>query len=81
MGATDRLQGVIDEIWASEEAKMKGGLDYKESEVRMATVHILKQALQLPVGLGAILGCLRRIRTTLFVIAVLLALIAYKLYA
>lgn len=47
---------------------------------RVATVHTLKYVMQLPVGLGAIYGCLSTIRVTLVVIAILLAAITYRLF-
>jgi hypothetical protein len=75
----DRLQDVIDTIWASEEAKMKKGEDYSEQDARFATVHTLKQALQLPVGLGAIIGVLKTIRSLLWIVVILLAAIVYEL--
>jgi hypothetical protein len=75
----DRLQGEIDRIWASEQTKMKSGEDYSEQDARFATVHTLKQALQLPVGLGAIYGALRTIRSTLYIVVLLLVVIAYEL--
>ena len=79
MGVTDRLQGVIDAIWASEETKMNSGEDYSEQDARFAAVHTLKQVLQLPVGLGAIISALNTIRTLLWVVVFLLAGIAYEL--
>jgi len=79
VGVMDRLQGAIDTIWASEEAKMKSGADYSEREARFAAVHTLKQALQVPVGLGAIYGALKNIRATLYVVVILLAVIAWEL--
>lgn len=79
MGAMDRLQSVIDAIWAGEEAKMRKGEDYSEQDARFAAVHTLKQALQVPVGLGAIIGSLNTIRTLLWIVVALLAVIAYEL--
>jgi hypothetical protein len=82
MSATSRLARVeewCEKVWESEQAKIRAE-DWRDSEVRAATVHILKQALQVPPGLGALYGCLSTIRATLVVIAVLLAAIAYHLY-
>jgi len=83
MSAINRLARVeewCEKVWQGEQEKMRGGLDYKESEARVATVHTLKQVLQLTPGLGAIYGCLSTIRATLMIIAILLAVIAYRLY-
>jgi hypothetical protein len=79
MDFEDRSQRLVDTVWASEEAKMKSGVDYSEREARFAAVHTLKQALQLPVGLGLILGALNTIRTSLYIAVALLAVIAYEL--
>lgn len=79
MDVMDRLQGEIDTIWASEQAKMKSGADYSEREARFAAVHTLKQILQLPVCLGAIWAVLHGIRTALYVVVVLLIVIAIEL--
>ena len=81
MDVMERLQGVVDTIWASEQAKMKLGEDYSVREARFAAVHTFKQVLQLPVGVGAIIGALHTIRGTLYVVVVLLAVIAYELAA
>jgi hypothetical protein len=81
MSRAQRIEDWCQKVWDQEQAKMQLGLDYPESHVRVATVHTLKQALQIPVGLGAIYGCLRTIRITLMIIAVLLAAITFRLYA
>jgi hypothetical protein len=74
-----RVEEWCQKVWEHEQAEMRR-LDYKESEVRVATVHTLKQALQIPPGMGAIYGCLSTIRATLVIIALLLVAITYRLY-
>jgi len=74
-----RVEEWCEKVWDSEQGKIRTE-KWQEGEVRAATVHILKQALQVPPGLGAIYGCLSTIRATLVIIAILLAAITYRLY-
>jgi hypothetical protein len=80
MTSLERIEEWCEKIWKSELMQMQNALDYPPNYVRVAAVHTLKQALQIPPGLGAIYGCLSTIRATLTVIAILLAAITYRLF-